>query len=63
MNVCAPPSAREPLATISAYGPDNGRATKLVAGILRRAGQKNPNPLRSWSTDASDVRSDPVIAA
>jgi Protein of unknown function (DUF1186)/SEC-C motif len=55
--------AKYPLATVSAYGPDNRRATKLVVGILRRAGQKDPNPLRSWSTDAGDVRNDPVIAA
>jgi hypothetical protein len=34
-----------------------------VVGILRRAGQKDPNPMRSWSTDAADVRNDPVIAA
>lgn len=52
-----------PLATISAYGPDNRRATKLVVGILRRAGQKDANPIRNWSTHASDVRNDPVIAA
>ena len=55
--------AKYPLATISAYGPDNKRATKLVVGILRRAGQKDPNPMRSWSTDAIDVRHDPLIAA
>jgi hypothetical protein len=55
--------AKYPLATISAYGPDNRRATKLVVGILRRAGQKEANPMRTWSTDASDVRRDPVIAA
>jgi hypothetical protein len=55
--------AKYPLATISAYGPDNRRATKLVVGILRRAGQKDANPTRRWSTDASDVRNDPVIAA
>jgi hypothetical protein len=55
--------AKYPLATISAYGPDNRRATKLVVGILRRAGQKDANPMRSWSTDARDVRHDPVIAA
>ena len=52
-----------PLATIAAYGPDTTRATKLVVGILPRAGQKDANPMRSWSTDASDVRNDPVIAA
>ena len=55
--------AKYPLATISAYGPDNRRATKLVVGILRRAGQKSPNPMRSWSSDATDVRNDPVVAA
>jgi Protein of unknown function (DUF1186) len=55
--------AKYPLATISAYGPDNRRATKLVVGILRRAGQEDPNPMRSWSTGAGDVRNDPVIAA
>jgi len=55
--------AEYPLATISTYGPDNRRATKLVVGILRRAGQRDPNPLRSWSTDAGDVRNDPAIAA
>jgi hypothetical protein len=34
-----------------------------VVGILRRAGQNEPNPMRSWSTDAGDARNDPVIAA
>jgi hypothetical protein len=54
--------AKYPLATVS-YGPDKTRATKLVVAILRRAGQKDPNPIRSWSTDAGDVRNDPVIVA
>src|SRR6185295_7089488 len=55
--------AKYPLATISAYGPDNTRATKLVVGILRRARQKDPGELRSWSTDEGDVRNDRAIAA
>jgi hypothetical protein len=55
--------AAYPLATLSAYGPDNTRATKLVVGILRRAGQKDPNPTRIWSTETSDVRNDLAIAA
>ena len=55
--------AKYPLATVSVYGPDNRRATKLVVGILRHSGQKEPNPIRRWSADASDVRNDPVIAA
>jgi hypothetical protein len=55
--------AKYPLATISAYGPDNKRATKLVVGILRRPGQQAPHPMRSWNTDTIDVRHDPLIAA
>jgi hypothetical protein len=55
--------AKYPLATISAYGPDNKRATKLVVGILRRSGQKGAHPMRSWSSDATDVRNDPLVAA
>jgi hypothetical protein len=36
--MCAsqPSRAKYPLATISAYGPDNRRATKVAVGILRR---------------------------
>ncbi len=57
------PSPRKfPLATIAAYGPDNTRATKLVVGILRRSGQKDADPMRTWSTDAGDIRNDPVVA-
>jgi len=44
-----------PLATIAAYGPDNTRATKLVVGILRRARQKDADPMRTWTTGAGDV--------
>ena len=55
--------AKYPLATISAYGPDNTRATKLVVGILRRARQKSPREMRSWSSNAGDVRDNEVIAA
>jgi hypothetical protein len=47
--------AKYPLATISAYGPDNERATKLVVGILRRPGQQAPHPMGSWNTDTIDV--------
>jgi Protein of unknown function (DUF1186)/SEC-C motif len=58
-----PSRAKYPLATVAAYGPDNRRATKLVVGILRHRGQKDANPMRTWSTDVGDVRNDPVIAA
>jgi hypothetical protein len=63
MLVSKPSRAQYPLATIGAYGPDNTRATKLVVGVLRRAGQKYPSEMRSWSTDgAGDIRDDRVIA-
>lgn len=63
MRASQPSRAKYPLATISAYGPDNTRATKLVVGILRHARQQDVNPMRTWSSDAGDVRNDPVIAA
>lgn len=63
MPASKPSRARYPLATIAAYGPDNSRATKLVVGILRRAGQDDPDQMRTWSTDAGDVRNDLLIAA
>src|SRR5436309_9438143 len=49
-----------PLATIAAYGPDNRRATKLVVGILRRAGQKDPNPIR-WKLESADAHRDVLV--
>ena len=57
-----PSRGKYPLATICAYGPDTTRATKLVVSILRRAGQ-DASEMRSWSSDAGDVRNDRVIAA
>ena len=54
---------RYPLATIAAYGPDNTFATKLVVSILERDRQREPPAMRTWTTVAVDVRSDPTIAA
>jgi len=56
-------ACKYPLATIAAYGRDNTRATKLVVGILRRAGQRAARPMRTWTSEANDVRDDPLIAA
>jgi Protein of unknown function (DUF1186)/SEC-C motif len=58
-----PSRTKYPLASIAVYGPDNTRATKLVASILPRPEQKYPSATRSWSTDVGDVRNDRVIAA
>jgi hypothetical protein len=54
---------RYPLATIAAYGPDTTLATKLVVSVVERPGQDDPTAMRSWTTQAVDVRHDPTIAA
>ena len=56
-------SARYPLGTIAAYGPDNTVATKLVASVLERPGQRDPSVTRTWTTLEVDVRYDRTIAA
>jgi hypothetical protein len=53
---------RYPLATVAAYGPDTTLATKLVVSVIERPGQRDPTAMRSWMTEAVDVRRDPVIA-
>jgi hypothetical protein len=54
---------RYPLVTIATYGPDNGLATKLVASVLERPGQRDPFAARTWTTHAVDVRHDLTIAS
>ncbi|MEQ1908151.1 MAG: DUF1186 domain-containing protein [Vicinamibacterales bacterium] len=56
-------SHQYPLATLAAYGPDNTCATKLVASVLERPGQREPAVLRTWTTENIDVRTDRTIAA
>jgi hypothetical protein len=50
-----------PLATVAFYGPDDRRATKVAAGIVRAEGA-DADPLQRWFSEATDVRSDAVIA-
>jgi hypothetical protein len=52
-----------PVATITAYGTDNTRATKLVVSIVQRPGGPAPRGIRTWTTETADVRSDPNVAA
>jgi hypothetical protein len=52
-------SARYPAGTIAFYGPDNKLATKLVASVLDRAGDRDPSVTRTWTTQAVDVRTIP----
>lgn len=45
-----------PVGTIAFYGPDNRRATKLAASIIREPGSEPE--LRRWISEAGDVRTD-----
>jgi Protein of unknown function (DUF1186)/SEC-C motif len=57
-----PHAAEFPVATMTAYGPDNRRATKLVVSILQHPGDREPRAMRTWTTEAADVRSEPNVA-
>lgn len=50
-----------PVATVAYYGPDNVRASKLVVGLIARAGL-DADVLEKWFSDDADVRADPRIA-
>jgi Protein of unknown function (DUF1186)/SEC-C motif len=56
-------SDQYPLASIAPYGPDTTFATKLVVSVLERPGQRDASTMRTWTTQAVDVRHDPTIAA
>jgi hypothetical protein len=51
-----------PVATISFYGPDDRRASKVAVGILLAAEQEVAE-LRRWTSAAGDVRDDAAIFA
>ncbi len=63
MNPQRPEPPKYPLGTIAFYGPDNQRATKLVAAVFKKPGAKEPDDLHRWITHTGDVRQDPVISA
>jgi hypothetical protein len=52
-----------PLGTIAVYGPDNTRATKLVASVLVRPTRTSPSAMQEWRSESVDVRQDESIAA
>jgi hypothetical protein len=52
-----------PLGTLVAYGPDNTRATKLVAAVFKRPGQTEADELHRWFINTGEIRNDPTIAA
>ena len=63
MRVSRKKSPRYPIGTLMAYGPDNTRATKLVAAVFNRPGQEEPDALHRWFVDTGDARNEPAIAA
>jgi len=46
-----------PLGTLAFYGPDDERASKLVASIVARKGAA-PSPMQKWYSESGDVRND-----
>ena len=50
-----------PAATIAFYGPDLGRASKVVVAIVPSE-HAAPGEMRDWQLAAGDVRSDPTVA-
>jgi hypothetical protein len=50
------------IGSIASYGPDNTRATKLVASVIDGASDELID-LRVWHSDGSDIRHDPIVAA
>ncbi len=63
MKPSAPKRAKYPAGTLIAYGPDNTRATKLVASIVRSANPQEEAILHRWLTNEGEIRNDPAIAA
>jgi hypothetical protein len=49
-----------PVGTVAFYGPNDRRATKVVAGIVEGE-EQGPRILRKWFSDELDVRADPRI--
>ena len=56
-------SPRYPIGTLMAYGPDNTRATKLVAAVFRKPGQEEATALYRWFVETGDARNDPAVGA
>lgn len=51
-----------PIATLAFYGPDDRRASKLVASIIEREGAE-PTAMQKWHSEAGDVRENADILA
>jgi hypothetical protein len=49
-----------PVGTLAFYGPDDRRASKMVAAIVEREGAE-PSWMQKWHSEAGDVRREPVM--
>ncbi|MFN0193788.1 MAG: hypothetical protein ACKVP5_17745 [Aestuariivirga sp.] len=49
-----------PVGTVAFYGPDNSRASKLVAAIVAGP-DEDADPLRRWFSEDRDLRADETI--
>ena len=58
MRVSRKNSLQYPIGTLMVYGPDNTRATKLVAAVFSRPGKEEPDALHRWFVDTGDIRND-----
>jgi hypothetical protein len=63
MKVTRKGSHQYPVGTLMVYGPDNTRATKLVAAVFSRPKKKEAEALQRWFVDEGDIRHDATIAA
>jgi hypothetical protein len=51
-----------PIGTIAFYGPDDTRASKIVASVIARE-NSDPIAMRKWFSDIEDLRrSEPILA-
>ena len=51
-----------PVGTLAFYGPDNRRASKAAAGVIRAEDEEAPE-LRRWFAEAGDIRADDAAFA
>ena len=49
-----------PVGTLAFYGPDDRRASKMVAAIVDREAAE-PSSIQKWQSETGDVREDPVM--
>ncbi len=57
------PADKYPFASVALYGPDTGRATKMVAALFRDRKSRQADAIEKWAVDDGDVRVDRVVTA